>query len=62
MAIHNTSEDSANPAEDGKPAAKIVPDSGDVWSRVAGSLKGNLWIAPDFDQLPDDMAEALGML
>jgi len=25
-------------------------------------MEGEIWIAPDFDQLPDDMAEAFGML
>jgi hypothetical protein len=24
-------------------------------------MKGKIWIAPDFDALPDDMAEAFGM-
>jgi hypothetical protein len=25
-------------------------------------MKGEIWIAADFDQLPDDMASAFGML
>jgi prevent-host-death family protein len=45
----------------GKPVAKIVPYSGAAQSRVPGSMKGEIWIAPDFDELPDDMAEAFGM-
>ena len=45
----------------GKPVAKIVPYSGAEQSRVPGSMEGEIWIAPDFDQLPDDMAEAFGM-
>jgi hypothetical protein len=24
-------------------------------------MKGEIWISPDFDTLPDDMAEAFGM-
>jgi len=24
-------------------------------------MAGEIWIAPDFDDLPDDMAEALGV-
>ena len=27
----------------------------------AAGLEGEIWIAPDFDQLPDDIAEAFGM-
>jgi len=26
-----------------------------------GGMAGEIWIAPDFDDLPDDMAEALGV-
>jgi hypothetical protein len=33
--------------------APIVPES--------RALKGQIWIAPDFDTLPDDMAELFGM-
>jgi prevent-host-death family protein len=49
-------------SKSGKPVAKIVPYSGAAQSRVPGSMEGEIWIAPDFDQLPDDMAEAFGML
>ena len=49
-------------AKAGKPVAKIVPYGGGARTRVPGSMKGEIWIAPDFDQLPDDMAEAFGML
>jgi prevent-host-death family protein len=48
-------------AKAGKPVAKLVPYTGAVQSRVPGSMKGEIWIAPDFDQLPDDMAEAFGI-
>jgi prevent-host-death family protein len=48
-------------AKSGKPVAKIVPYGGGTQRRVPGSMEGELWIAPDFDQLPDDMAEAFGM-
>ncbi len=44
----------------GKPVAKIVPYGGASKTRVPGSI-GEIWIAPDFDELPDDMAEAFGM-
>jgi prevent-host-death family protein len=49
-------------AKAGKPVARIVPYSGIGQSRVPGSMEGETRIAPDFDQLPDDMAEAFGML
>lgn len=48
-------------AKSGKPVAKIVPYRGAAQRRVPGSMKGEIRIAPDFDELPDDMAEAFGM-
>ena len=48
-------------SKSGKPVAKIVPYGGAAKRRVPGSMKGEIWIAPDFDELPDDMAEAFGM-
>jgi hypothetical protein len=29
--------------------------------RVGGQLKGKIWIADDFDELPPDIAEAFGI-
>ena len=49
-------------AKSGKPVAKIVPFAGAARGRVPGSMEGEIWMAPDFDELPDDMAEAFGML
>jgi prevent-host-death family protein len=49
-------------SKSGKPVAKIVPYGGVAQSRVPGSMEGEIWIAPDFDRLPDDMAEAFGMM
>jgi prevent-host-death family protein len=49
-------------SKSGKPVAKIIPYSGASQNRIPGSMEGEIWIAPDFDQLPDDMAEAFGML
>jgi prevent-host-death family protein len=48
-------------AKAGKPVAKLVPYRGLSRPRTPGSLAGKIWIAPDFDALPDDMAEAFGM-
>lgn len=48
-------------SKSGKPVAKIVPYHGTAQSRVPGSTEGEIWIAPDFDEMPDDMAEGFGM-
>jgi prevent-host-death family protein len=48
-------------AKAGKPVAKLVAYKGAARPRVPGALRGKIRIAPDFDALPDDMAEALGM-
>ena len=48
-------------AKSGKPVAKIVPYDGQAQPRVPGSMEGKIRIAPDFDELPEDMAEAFGM-
>jgi prevent-host-death family protein len=48
-------------SKSGKPVAKIVPYVGAARTRVPGSMKGEIWIAADFDEFPDDMAEAFGM-
>jgi prevent-host-death family protein len=48
-------------AKAGKPVAKLVPYSGPAQARLPGSMKGEIWIAPDFDSLPEDMAEAFGV-
>jgi len=47
-------------AKAGKPVAKLVPIQGVAQPRVAGSIAGKIWIAPDFDELPADIAEAFG--
>jgi prevent-host-death family protein len=49
-------------AKSGKPVAKIVPYGGVAQRRRPGSMEGEISMAPDFDRLPDDMAEAFGML
>ena len=45
----------------GKPVAKLVAYHGLAGPRRPGCMEGEIWIAPDFDALPDDMAEAFGM-
>ena len=48
-------------AKAGKPVAKLVPYRGPVRPRTPGSLAGKIWISPDFDVLPEDIADAFGM-
>jgi prevent-host-death family protein len=46
----------------GKPVAELVavrPKSG--MASVRGKYRGEIHIADDFDELPDDLAEAFGM-
>jgi len=44
----------------GKPVAVLRPYRKDERPRRPGALRGRIQIAPDFDELPDDLAEALG--
>ena len=48
-------------AKAGKPVARLVAFRGPARPRRPGSMAGELWIAPDFDTLPDDLAEIFGM-
>jgi len=48
-------------AKAGKPVARLIAFRGPTRPRTPGSMAGEIWIAPDFDTLPDDMAEAFGM-
>jgi prevent-host-death family protein len=45
----------------GKPVAKLVRYERSEKPRSPGALKGKIKIADDFDELPDDIAEAFGM-
>jgi prevent-host-death family protein len=49
-------------AKAGEPVAKIVAYTAPPKKpRVPGSMKGQIWIAPDFDELPEEIAEAFGV-
>lgn len=48
-------------AKAGKPVAKIVPYHSAIRPRTPGCMAGEIKIAPDFDLLPTDIAEAFGM-
>ncbi len=45
----------------GEPIAKVVPLRPKVRRTGRGSLRGQIHIPDDFDELPDDIAEAFGM-
>ena len=48
-------------AKAGKPVARLIAYRGPASPRTPGSMAGQIWIAPDFDVLPDDMAEVFGI-
>jgi prevent-host-death family protein len=46
----------------GQPAARLVPERrGQGFASLAGAWSGQVRVAADFDELPDDLADALGM-
>ena len=46
----------------GKPVAKLVRYERSNKSRQPGALRGKIKISEDFDELPQDIAAALGMV
>ena len=48
-------------AKAGTPVVRLVPIQADTSPRLGGQWKGRVKMADDFDSLPDDIAEALGM-
>ncbi len=55
-------------SRDGKTGVRLLPvpvelvEDPNPLPRVPGMLKGKLWVSPDFDEWPEDMAKALGMI
>lgn len=45
----------------GQPSVLMIKFEATKQPRKAGALKGKIWIADDFDVLPDDLAEAFGI-
>lgn len=46
----------------GEPAARLVPERrNDGFASLAGAWRGRVKFADDFDELPADIAESLGM-
>jgi prevent-host-death family protein len=48
-------------ARAGRPVVRLVPIHHDTSPRSGGQWKGRVKIADDFDDLPDDIADAFGM-
>ena len=46
----------------GKPVARLVPFERLSRPREPGALRGRIVIAGDFDDLPDDLKQAFGMV
>lgn len=45
-------------ARAGKPVARLVPIERPPRRRQPGSLRGKIWLAPDFDETPPEILEA----
>lgn len=46
----------------GKPIAKLIPYTVGRGIRKPGALKGKIKIADNFDELPEDIAKAFGII
>lgn len=46
----------------GKPVARLIPFERKKEPRQPGALRGQIRIADDFDELPEDLADAFGMV
>ncbi len=45
-------------ARDGEPYLYLLPYRGSAKPRPLGLLKGQIWMAPDFDETPQDLIDA----
>jgi prevent-host-death family protein len=45
-------------ARAGKPVARLVPVERPPRRRQPGSLRGKIWVAPDFDETPPEVMDA----
>jgi prevent-host-death family protein len=46
-------------ARNGRPVARLVPIQRQPERRVPGSLRGKIWMAPDFDETDPGIIEAM---
>lgn len=49
-------------SQNGCPMVRLVPIEPDNEPRRGGQWQGQVWIADDFDELPEDIAKAFGVL
>lgn len=61
MKRDETAEELAISRQDQPPDRLMTDRNGEGFASLAGSWKGRVKIAEDFDELPDDLANALGM-
>ena len=47
-------------ARDGEPYLHLVPYRGAAKPCQPGDLKGRIWMAPDFDETPQEVIDAFG--
>ena len=47
-------------ARGGRPMARLVPLERATGPRTLGAYRGTMWIAPDFDELPEELRAAFG--
>jgi prevent-host-death family protein len=45
----------------GKPVARLIAYRGSARPRTPGIMAGQIWIAADFDSLPEDITATFGM-
>lgn len=48
-------------ARGGRPLARLVPLAPPRGPREPGAYRGSMWVAPDFDELPEELASAFGV-
>jgi prevent-host-death family protein len=46
-------------ARAGRPVARLVPMQRSGHDRMPGSLRGKIWMAPDFDELDDQLIDLM---
>ncbi|TCO56843.1 type II toxin-antitoxin system Phd/YefM family antitoxin [Actinocrispum wychmicini] len=44
-------------ARNGTPVARLVPFQRPAARRQPGALRGKIWMAPDFDETPEDLID-----
>ena len=45
-------------ARNGRPVARLCPLPRSAQRRTPGTLRGKIWMAPDFDETPEDVIDS----